>query len=169
MQAHLGAHPVERSGEEMGGTHPALQRAERVLDRLTADSHHLGPLIQTTLHRFEHCFMLPAAHSAWLWTRCALLFQRTTLAMRTPVTVQLQPFLDTRDDLKLSLAAEGCGSLSRATGADPKLTVATARNGRKRELSHPYEVLAPTRYLKAERFQRQRCGIYSVARRLQST
>ena len=64
VQAHLGTHPVERSCEEVGGAHPGFQRAERVLDRLTADPHHLGRLIQATLHRLEHCLMLPAAHSA---------------------------------------------------------------------------------------------------------
>ncbi|MOA19459.1 hypothetical protein D3C78_1398400 [compost metagenome] len=64
MQAHLGTHPVERSGEEMGGAHPGLQCAERVLDRLTADSHHLWRLIQTILHRLEYGLMLPAAHSS---------------------------------------------------------------------------------------------------------
>lgn len=42
MQAHLGTHPVERSGEEMGGTHLGSQRAERVLDRLATDPRHLG-------------------------------------------------------------------------------------------------------------------------------
>ena len=80
MQAHLGAHPVERLGEEVSGAHPRLQRAERVLDRLATDPHHLGRLIQATLHRLKHGLMLPAAHSA-LWARCALLFQRTTLAV----------------------------------------------------------------------------------------
>lgn len=59
MQAHLGAHPVERSGEELGGAHPRLQRVERVLDRLTADSNHLGRLIEATLHCLEHCLMPP--------------------------------------------------------------------------------------------------------------
>ena len=93
MQAHLGAHPVERSGEEVGGAHPGLQRAERVLDRLAADPHHLGRLIQATLHRLKHGLMLPAAHSA-LWARRTVLFQRAPLAVRTPVAVQLQPFLD---------------------------------------------------------------------------
>jgi hypothetical protein len=34
MQAHLGTHSVESLGEEVGGAHPALQRAERVLDLL---------------------------------------------------------------------------------------------------------------------------------------
>jgi hypothetical protein len=31
MQAHLGTHSVESLGEEAGGAHPRLQRAERVL------------------------------------------------------------------------------------------------------------------------------------------
>ena len=49
MQAHFGAHSVESLGEEVGGTHPGLQRAERVLDRLAADPHHLGRLIQAVV------------------------------------------------------------------------------------------------------------------------
>ncbi|MCY1536455.1 hypothetical protein D9M68_719140 [compost metagenome] len=39
--------------------------------------------------------MFPATHPP-LCARCALLFQRTTLAIRTPVTVQLQAFLNRR-------------------------------------------------------------------------
>ncbi|MCY1364352.1 hypothetical protein D9M69_511510 [compost metagenome] len=54
MQAHFRAHPLERSGEEMSGAHPGLQRAERVLHRLAADAHHLRCLIQAGLHRVEH-------------------------------------------------------------------------------------------------------------------
>ena len=93
MQAHLGAHPVERSSKQMSGTHPGLQRAERVLDRLAPDPHHLGRLIQAILHRLEYGLMLPAAHPA-LWARRTVLFQRANLAVRTPVAVQLQSFLD---------------------------------------------------------------------------
>lgn len=93
MQSHFRAYPVERSGEEMGGAHLGLQRAKWMLHRLTADAHHLRRLIQAGLHILEHRLMFPATHPA-LWARCAALLQRTTLAMRAPVAVQLQPFLD---------------------------------------------------------------------------
>ncbi|MCY1292984.1 hypothetical protein D9M70_422280 [compost metagenome] len=38
MQAHFRAHPVERTGEEMGSAHPRLQRAARMLYWLAADA-----------------------------------------------------------------------------------------------------------------------------------
>lgn len=95
MQAHFRAHPVVRPGEEMGGTHSRFQRAKWMLHRLAADAHHLWSLVQAGLHSAKHRLMFPATHPP-LCARCALIFQRTTLVMRTPVTVQLQAFLNRR-------------------------------------------------------------------------
>lgn len=62
MQAHFRAYPVERSGKEMGGAHPGLQRAKWMLHCLAADAHHLRCLIQAGLHILEYRLMLPATH-----------------------------------------------------------------------------------------------------------
>lgn len=39
MQAHLGAHLHECLGEELVGTHPGFQQAERLFYRLATDPH----------------------------------------------------------------------------------------------------------------------------------
>lgn len=61
MQAHFRAHPVERSGEEMGSAHPGLQRAKWMLHCLTADAHYLRSLIYAGLHRIEHRLVVNCA------------------------------------------------------------------------------------------------------------
>lgn len=95
MQAYFRAHAVERLGEEVGGAHPGLQCAERMLHCLAADAHHFRCLIQAGLHRVKHRLVFSATHSP-LRARCALTFQRTALAVRAPLTMQLQAFLNRR-------------------------------------------------------------------------
>lgn len=90
MQAHFRAYPVERPREEMGGAHPGLQCAERTLH-----AHHLRSLIQARLHGVEHRLVFPASPPP-LCARCALIFQRTALEIRTPAALHFQAFLNCR-------------------------------------------------------------------------
>jgi len=60
MQAYLGTHMLQRGGEEMSRPHPELDRPEWMLNRLSANPHDVGRLIQTRLHRIEDVFMFPA-------------------------------------------------------------------------------------------------------------
>ncbi|PTQ99125.1 hypothetical protein C8K18_106266 [Paraburkholderia sp. GV068] len=47
----------------MSGAHPCLDRAERVLDSLSPDTHHLGHMIKPYLHLIENSFVLPARYA----------------------------------------------------------------------------------------------------------
>jgi hypothetical protein len=52
----------------MSGAHPCLDRAERVLDSLSPDAHHLGRMIESCLHLIKNIFVLPARYTtlrAW--------------------------------------------------------------------------------------------------------
>ena len=49
MKTHLSAHARQRLCQEVGPTHPVLDRSECVLDRLSSHSHHLGLPIQPLL------------------------------------------------------------------------------------------------------------------------
>src|SRR5664279_1460552 len=64
MKAHFGAHASDRLGQEVRRTHPVLDGSERVLDRLPSLSHPLGLTIESSLHRIDHVFVLPAPHAS---------------------------------------------------------------------------------------------------------
>ena len=70
MQAHLGTDSLHRPGQEMCCTHPGLERAERVLDRLPPDSHNVRRMIQSCLHRIQVASCSQRAPSTF--TGCAL-------------------------------------------------------------------------------------------------
>ena len=71
---------------------PHLQRAERMLDCLTALSHGLRVLIETFLHRLQHVLVLPACDAPLRAGRAAMLDRAVTARIR-PVAPQLLPFL----------------------------------------------------------------------------
>ena len=60
VQAHLLAHPLDDPCQEMSGVHPCLDRAERALDSLSPDAHHLRGMIKSHLHRIKNSFVFPA-------------------------------------------------------------------------------------------------------------
>jgi hypothetical protein len=90
MQAHLGADPVEGLHQEMGGTHPRLDRPKRMLNSLATGAHHLGGVIQAGLHGIEDVLMFPTGDRP-LWTGSALILDRSTLTVRTPVPDNTNP------------------------------------------------------------------------------
>ena len=60
MQRHLGGNPWQRLHQEVSCSHPGLDRAERMLNRLAALTHPLRMLVEPTLHCLEYIFMLPS-------------------------------------------------------------------------------------------------------------
>ena len=63
VETHLGTHVGQRPGEEMGRTHPGLERAEGVLRRLAADPHRVWLGIETVadngpVARYERCALV---------------------------------------------------------------------------------------------------------------
>lgn len=95
MQAQLGTDPIQRFGQEVPGSHPVLDRAERMLDGLSSDAHGLGPHIKPSLHPFQGSLMLPAADPALL-AGSAFLLNRATRAIRTPIAVDQMAILNAR-------------------------------------------------------------------------
>ena len=87
----------------MSGSHPCLDRAKRVLDCLSPDPHHLRRMIESRLHILKNSFVFPTGH-ATLWTGRAVLLQRTLLAIRTPVSTDLQAAFNGRESISLSPA-----------------------------------------------------------------
>ena len=75
MQGHLGRNLRQTLHQKVRRPHPHLERAEWVLDRLTAHAHRLRVLIETLLHSFEQVFVLPS-RDASLGSRRALRFER---------------------------------------------------------------------------------------------
>jgi hypothetical protein len=66
MQRHLGGDPWQRLHQEVGCSHPGLDGAERVLDRLTTLAHLLRMFVEPTLHRVENVLMLPSGDPSLL-------------------------------------------------------------------------------------------------------
>ncbi len=77
MQGHLGRNLRQALHQKVRRTHPHLERAERMLDRLTALAHCLRVRIETLLHSFEQVFVLPS-RNAPLGSLRALGFERAT-------------------------------------------------------------------------------------------
>ena len=71
VEAHLGADPFQRPGQEVGGSHLGLDGAEWVLDGLSSDPHAGGRLVQAALHGVDDGLMLPAPDPPFL-TCCTL-------------------------------------------------------------------------------------------------
>lgn len=84
MQAHFGTDPFQGPGQEMGGTHPILQRAEWMLNSLSSRPHGFGFLIEAFLHRFQAGFIFPASNAP-IGARRTFLLHRAAWAIGAPV------------------------------------------------------------------------------------
>src|SRR3954466_4992360 len=72
VQRHLGGDLRQPLHQEVRRTHPHLERAEGMLNRLAPAAHGLGILIQPLLHGFDNVLMLPSRDPAF-FARSALL------------------------------------------------------------------------------------------------
>ncbi len=59
MQRHLSGYVWQRLHQEVGCSHPGLDRSERMLDRLTPLAHFFWMLVEPALNGFENLLMLP--------------------------------------------------------------------------------------------------------------
>src|SRR6266513_1908874 len=63
VQGHLGRNLRQTLHQKVRRAHPHLERAERMLDCLTALAHCLRVRIETLLHSFEQVFVLPSRNA----------------------------------------------------------------------------------------------------------
>ena len=73
VQCHLGGNPWQRLHQEVGCTHPGLDRAKGVLDRLASLPHFFWVLVEPALNGFENMLMLPTRDPSLLAGSAALL------------------------------------------------------------------------------------------------
>jgi hypothetical protein len=59
MQRHLGGNLRQRLRQAMRCTHPHLDRAEEMLDRLTARAHGVRIFVEPFLHGLDNLLVLP--------------------------------------------------------------------------------------------------------------
>jgi hypothetical protein len=71
-ERHLARDLRQRLHQEVRCTHPHLERAEGMLNRLAPAAHGLGILIQPLLHGFDNLLVLPSRDPAF-FARSALL------------------------------------------------------------------------------------------------
>ena len=91
-ERHLRADVLQPLHQEVGRTHPHLDRAEGVLDGFSALTHRLWVLIEPPLNRFQDIFVLPATDPAFL-ARGTTIFQRAPAAEVGPVASNSSPCL----------------------------------------------------------------------------
>jgi hypothetical protein len=63
VQCHLGGDLLQALHQKVRGSHPHLQRRERMLSCLAPLAHRLRVLIETLLHGFEHVFLFPSLNA----------------------------------------------------------------------------------------------------------
>src|ERR1700747_2687109 len=66
VERHLGGHAWQPLHQEVGCSHPRLERPERMLDRLAPLSHLFRVLVEPALDGFENMLMLPAGDPSLL-------------------------------------------------------------------------------------------------------
>src|SRR6516165_12205030 len=90
MERHLGGHAWQSLHQEVGCSHPRLERPERMLDRLAPLAHFFRVLVEPALDGFENMLMLPARDPP-LFARGAAVLDSAALAGVGPVAPQDQP------------------------------------------------------------------------------
>ena len=89
MQRHLGGDPFQCFHLEVGGTHPRLYCAKRMLDRFTPLTHLLRVLVQALLDSFKNMLVFPTGDPAFLAGRAAIP-DGASLVSIGPIAVQRQ-------------------------------------------------------------------------------
>src|ERR1700757_602578 len=90
VKRHLGGHAWQPLHQEVGCSHPRLERPERMLDRLAPLAHFFRVLVEPTLDGFENMLLLPARDPSLLAGGAAVL-EGAALADVGPVAAQDQP------------------------------------------------------------------------------
>ncbi len=86
----------QRLHQEVGCSHPGLDRSERMLDRLTPLAHFFRMLVEPALNGFENLLMLPTRDPSLLAGGAAG-FDGAALAGAGPVAMQNQPVFLVRE------------------------------------------------------------------------
>src|ERR1700693_5485214 len=73
VQRHLGGDLWQCLHQEVGCSHPGLDRAEGMLDRLTSLAHLLRVLIEPALHHLDNVLMLPSLDPSFVALGAAVL------------------------------------------------------------------------------------------------
>ena len=84
VQRHLGGDARHGLHQEVGCSHPRLDRAEGVFDRLATHAHLPGVRIKSALHGFEEMLVLPAGDTP-LRARRAVMVDRACAADIGPI------------------------------------------------------------------------------------
>src|SRR6516162_5657130 len=90
VERHLGGHAWQPLHQKVGRSHPRLERAERMLDRLAPLAHFLRVLVEPALDGFENMFVLPTRDPSLFAGRAAAL-ESAALAGVGPIATQDQP------------------------------------------------------------------------------
>jgi len=88
VQCHLGGNLGQALHQEVRRSHPHLQRAEGMFDRLATLAHGLRVLVETFLYGLEYMLMLPARDAPLRAGRAAML-ERAVAARIRPIAPQL--------------------------------------------------------------------------------
>src|SRR5450759_4668935 len=73
VQRHLGGNPWQRLHQEVGCSHPGLDRSEGMLNRLAPFAHLFRMFVEPALHRLENVLMLPSGDPSFLASGAAVL------------------------------------------------------------------------------------------------
>src|SRR5580704_8205085 len=84
VQRHFGGDAWQRLHQEVGCSHPRLERPERMLDRLAPPAHFLRMLVEPALDGFENMLMLPARDPS-LFAGGAAVLDSAALAGASPI------------------------------------------------------------------------------------
>lgn len=96
MQRDFGGNPWQRFHQKVGRTHPRLDRAEGMRDRLTPLTHFLRVLVEMALHLPE-----AAALSVWSVSKPAPCPIAGHASSRGPSTARMLPAADVKPYAKL--------------------------------------------------------------------
>src|SRR5215475_7251558 len=86
VERHFSGHAWQPLHQEVGCSHPRLERPERMLDRLAPLAHFFRMLVEPALDSFENMLMLPAGDPSLLAGGTAVL-NGAALAGAGPVAV----------------------------------------------------------------------------------
>jgi hypothetical protein len=97
LKTHFGAQPSERSGQEVCGAHPLLERTEDMFNGTPTNGHCIWLPVEPTLHGFQYMFVLPSSDAAIVAGRTAFL-EMEMRASAGPLHAQIHLMLNGRSE-----------------------------------------------------------------------